>query len=91
MRTTRTPLALAFALSLGLAACSPASEEPVAAPEAVPDTTTAADSAEPADRDAQADPMDAVLAGDWRDPDNAARDAWRHPRETLAFFGVGPS
>ena len=90
MRTTRTPLAIAFALSLGLAACSPATEEPVAAPEAAPETT-AADSAEPADRNAQADPMDAVLAGDWRDPDNAARDAWRHPRETLAFFGVGPS
>ena len=90
MRTSRTPLALAFALSLGLAACSPASEEPAAAPEATPEAT-AADSAESADRDAQTDPMDAVLAGDWRDADNAARDAWRHPRETLAFFGVGPS
>ena len=90
MRTSRTPLALAFALSLGLAACSPASEEPAATPEATPEAT-AADSAESADRDAQVDPMDAVLAGDWRDADNAARDAWRHPRETLAFFGVGPS
>ena len=90
MRTARTPLALAFALSLGLAACSPASEEPAATPEATPEATAAAD-AETADRDAQVDPMDAVLAGDWRDADNAARDAWRHPRETLAFFGVGPS
>ena len=89
MRTARTPLALAFALSLGLAACSP-SEEPAATPEATPETT-AADAAETADRDAQVDPMDAVLAGDWRDADNVARDAWRHPRETLAFFGVGPS
>ena len=90
MRTARTPLALAFALSLGLAACSPASEEPAATPEATPEAT-AADAAETADRDAQVDPMDAVLAGDWRDADNVARDAWRHPRETLAFFGVGPS
>ncbi|WP_374602623.1 class I SAM-dependent methyltransferase [Arenimonas sp.] len=90
MRTTRTPLALAFALSLGLAACSPASEEPVAAPEAAPEATVAADT-ELADRDAQVDPMDKVLAGDWRDPSNASRDAWRHPRETLGFFGVGPS
>ena len=89
MRTARPPLALAFALSLGLAACSP-SEEPAATPEATPETT-AADAAETADRDAQVDPMDAVLAGDWRDADNVARDAWRHPRETLAFFGVGPS
>ncbi|GGA81352.1 methyltransferase [Arenimonas soli] len=90
MRTTRTPLALAFALSLGLAACSPASEEPAAAPEAAAEAK-AADGAETADRNAQVDPLEAALAGDWRDPDNAARDAWRHPRETLAFFGVGPS
>ncbi|WP_339829825.1 methyltransferase [uncultured Arenimonas sp.] len=89
MRIARTPLALAFALSLGLAACSP-SEEPAATPEATPEAAVA-DSAETADRDAQVDPMDAVLAGDWRDADNVARDAWRHPRETLAFFGVGPS
>jgi predicted methyltransferase len=34
--------------------------------------------------------LDRVLAGDWRDPANVARDAWRHPRETLAFFGVTP-
>ena len=29
------------------------------------------------------------LAGAWRDPKNTARDMYRHPRETLAFFGVG--
>jgi predicted methyltransferase len=32
--------------------------------------------------------LDQVLQGDWRSPENRARDAWRHPRETLAFFGV---
>ncbi len=90
MRIVRTPLALAFALSFSLAACSPASEEPVATPETATEAT-AAGTTDVADRDAQVDPMDAVLAGDWRSADNTARDAWRHPRETLAFFGVGPS
>ncbi|WP_101927200.1 MULTISPECIES: class I SAM-dependent methyltransferase [Luteimonas] len=34
--------------------------------------------------------LDTVLAGDWRSPENTARDVYRHPRETLAFFGVRP-
>ena len=41
---------------------------------------------------ARADAVDAALAkavaGDWRDPKNSARDAHRHPAETLSFFGV---
>lgn len=32
--------------------------------------------------------IDRVLAGDHRTPANRARDAWRHPKETLAFFGL---
>ncbi len=32
--------------------------------------------------------LDTAIAGNWRDPKNAARDAYRHPRETLEFFGV---
>src|SRR5690606_30889626 len=32
----------------------------------------------------------AVIAGDWRSADNAARDCHRHPAETLAFFGLQP-
>ncbi len=32
--------------------------------------------------------LDATLAGDHRSAANRARDAWRHPRETLAFFGL---
>jgi predicted methyltransferase len=32
--------------------------------------------------------LSAALAGDWRDPKNTARDAYRHPRDTLTFFGV---
>jgi predicted methyltransferase len=29
-----------------------------------------------------------AVAGSWRTPANVARDGYRHPRETLAFFGV---
>ena len=32
--------------------------------------------------------LDKAIAGDWRAPANVARDRYRHPRETLAFFGV---
>lgn len=99
MRPTVSPLALALAAGLLLSACSQdsglgANEAPADAVAAATDTSTpAADPAadEAAARNAQTDPMDAILAGDWRDPANTPRDAWRHPRETLAFFGVGAS
>jgi len=29
-----------------------------------------------------------LLAGDWRVPQNAARDQYRHPEQTLQFFGL---
>ena len=31
-----------------------------------------------------------VQAGNWREPANVARDQYRHPAQTLAFFGVKP-
>lgn len=34
-------------------------------------------------------PMDAVLAGEWRG-EQAKRDVYRNPKETLEFFGVKP-
>jgi predicted methyltransferase len=37
-----------------------------------------------------ADALAAAVAGDWRDPDFVARDRFRHPAETLAFFGIEP-
>ena len=100
MRTSLAPLALALS-GLLLVACSPASQDKPA--DAVSDTAAAADAnanadasvtateTETASRDASADPMDAILLGDWRSPENAARDRFRNPRETLSFFGVGPS
>ncbi len=97
MRLTLSPLALALA-ALMLGACTPASQDApaeadasaTAATPATPDAAADA-KAEAELRNAAADPMDAILAGDWRDPANVARDAYRQPRETLAFFGVGPS
>ena len=32
-----------------------------------------------------------ALAGSWREPTNAARDKYRHPKETLEFFGLKPN
>ena len=34
--------------------------------------------------------LDAALAGDWRKPADVLRDRYRHPGQTLAFFGVQP-
>ena len=97
MRLTLSPLALAVA-ALMLGACTPASQDAPAQADASATAATTASTDAAADakaeaemRNAAADPLDAILAGDWRDPANAARDAYRHPRETLTFFGVGPS
>jgi predicted methyltransferase len=80
-------------LALALVACG--SQEP-AAPAAPIKPAPA-----PVDQPAQPEPpksadalldakLDAVLAGDWRSAANRARDAYRHPKETLAFFGIKP-
>ncbi len=37
-----------------------------------------------------ATPLEAALAAPTRTPANVARDKYRHPAETLTFFGVGP-
>jgi len=34
--------------------------------------------------------LDQVLAGDWRSEKNKARDPYRHPKQTLEFFGLKP-
>ncbi|MET0718692.1 MAG: methyltransferase [Pseudoxanthomonas sp.] len=49
-------------------------------------------SATPAKSEATAaSSLDAVLAGSWRTPANVARDGYRHPKETLGFFGIAPT
>jgi predicted methyltransferase len=35
--------------------------------------------------------LDAALTGSWRTPANVARDGFRHPKETLSFFGISPA
>jgi predicted methyltransferase len=44
----------------------------------------------PSSRASTAEELDRVLAGDHRSAENRARDAYRHPKETLLFFGIRP-
>jgi predicted methyltransferase len=92
-------LALPFALALVLAACGGGQEpaKPTAAPEAAKPAapvaapaTTAAPAATAATSDWDKQVSD-VLGGFWRSDANKARDVYRHPRETLAFFGLKPT
>ncbi|MET0950106.1 MAG: methyltransferase [Pseudomonas sp.] len=50
---------------------------PVLGQAAEPSTVSAAQYAE-------------VLKGTWRAPENVARDGYRHPQQSLQFFGLGP-
>jgi len=75
---------LSIALLLALTACSPSSE-PAKDPAA-----SASNDAAPVTAPVAVDPLDAAIAGTWRAPENIARDVYRHPKETLSFFGVKP-
>ncbi len=66
---------LAAALVLVSSACTP--------------TPVRTDAAGPAANATAA--LDAAITGNWRDSSNSSRDRYRHPRETLTFFGVMPS
>ena len=79
---TRTVLTAALSLLL-LGAC--ASQPPAAsqADEATPAMQAATHAANTA-------ALDEAIAGSWRTPAFTARDAHRHPKETLTFFGVRP-
>jgi predicted methyltransferase len=70
-------LSVVFALPL-LAACGSSASN-------APPATSATSSAAPAPLDAK---IKASLAGPQRTPKEVARDAYRHPAETLAFFGL---
>jgi predicted methyltransferase len=41
-------------------------------------------------RQSTADSLTQILAGDQRTPEERARDVYRHPKETLLFFGIRP-
>ena len=92
-------LVLALA-AIALAACSPtdtnAPQGAAPAPEQTPAATASLDQPEDATPPASADDLYAtrlseVLAGDWRPEAEKARDVYRHPAETLAFFKVRPN
>jgi len=70
------PAVLAASLTLILAACAATPTADTRTPPA--DAVSAQDQAA----------LDSALAGSWRDPKNTPRDVYRHPRQTLAFFGV---
>ncbi|MCA8902370.1 MAG: class I SAM-dependent methyltransferase [Hyphomonas sp.] len=75
MKTAAPAALLALALLAGCAKTAPAATD-----QAAP----AAETAEPAVVDA----LQAALDSDVRSEAEKARDAWRHPKETLEFFGV---
>ncbi|MGO1001786.1 class I SAM-dependent methyltransferase [Lysobacter sp. CA196] len=75
-------LLLLAALLPGLAVVAHA-QKPAAKAKAA---ETATKAAEPAANAA----LKKAVAGSWRDPKNVARDAYRHPLETLQLFGLRP-
>jgi predicted methyltransferase len=81
---SRARFVLAAVLAMLLAACAtaPGKQEDVPAAAAPPP---------PPPRDeATAAAIERVLAGDHRSAANRARDGWRHPADTLLFFGIKP-
>jgi predicted methyltransferase len=73
-------LSLCLGVVVALAASAPGHAQQARDGATSGDATSAAASAS----------IDSVLAGSWRDPKNVARDVYRHPKETLSFFGVAP-
>jgi predicted methyltransferase len=86
-------LLLAALISGVLVACATNAPAPdSAAPaEGVAGATTANTAATAATAATDAALLGTVVAGDWREAKNVARDQYRHPRETLAFFQIAPS
>lgn len=82
---------LVIAVSLLLAACSgkPGAESGASpAPPGAARPAAAATAAKPPLSFGQR--LDAAIDGAWRLPADKARDVYRHPRETLTFFGLKP-
>src|SRR5580698_4805294 len=75
MKTSRL-LLMGICSALALAS----SVSSVAAPAAKAAPATSADTQ-----------LDTAIAGKWRDPKNVARDTYRHPKQTLEFFGLKPN
>lgn len=69
--------ALALCAAIGLAACGDQDAAAVFEKTATPTVDSGA-------------LLDAAIAGSQRSEEEKARDKWRHPKETLQFFGVEP-
>ncbi len=88
-------LTLAASISIVLAGFGssppppPASNNVAAAPKPVADQPVQPPPPQSADQPF-AQKLDEVLAGSWRSDKNKARDQYRHPKETLEFFGLKP-
>lgn len=78
------PAVLLPALLLACSNEAPVESSPAGHPEA-------AASAESTPATAEGPTLQQVVAGAWRSDDNRARDSFRHPGETLDFFGVEPT
>jgi len=79
---------LAAALLLACTAANAATPPQPALPPVLPPPDMQAPATPEA---AQPAPIDRALAGDWRSEKNRARDQYRHPKQTLEFFGVDPA
>ena len=85
---------LISALVLALAACGPSEQAAAPATATAPVVEpTPAQVAPPVQAAVSNAPLElsAILSGAHRTPENQARDKYRHPNETLSFFGVQAS
>ncbi len=92
MQTTRVSFGLASMLLMmcTAAACTKNSAD-TATPQAPAPDTSVADVSAPDDAPAATDAWTAALEGAHRSDENKARDQYRHPQETLQFFGITPA
>ena len=83
----------ALACAAALAGCQPASTpstSPAPAPAAPPASTPAAQPQAVSAKSEIRQRIEAILAGAHRSEADRARDAYRHPVDTLSFFGITP-
>jgi len=85
----RISLVITVGLLVALQACDRDDASKSAQIDPAPSATAGSGEAavQPPDDNAR---MAAILAGEHRSPENKARDQYRHPAETLAFFGLRP-
>ncbi len=73
-----------LALTLAMAACSKSPEPPVTPAEPAAPAVAISPAAETSSA------LAAAVNGEWRSADDRSRDAYRHPAEALAFWGLAP-